>query len=89
MTYARFVIKLYTTIIPTVSLIVNLVSPWWLQWIIGPVWLSVCVFMSSHDNDNKCSNAKSQPQWNVWYSNSETFSVMHILNKSAIETAQS
>ena len=32
-------------------------------------WLcvSVCVFLCSHDNDTKCSNAESQPQWKVWY----------------------
>ena len=31
-------------------------------------WLCVyvCVFLCSHDNDSKCSHAKSQPQWNVW-----------------------
>ena len=40
MTYVRLVLD--TTIIPTLGLIVNLVSPWWLQLIIGSVCLSVC-----------------------------------------------
>ena len=57
---------------------VNLVSPWWLQWIIGYVCLSVCqsvcVLLCSHDNDTKCSRAKSLPRWNVW-SKSLTFFV--------------
>ena len=27
------------------------------------ICLSACVFLCSHDNDTKCSDAKSQPQW--------------------------
>ena len=83
MTYVRFALD--TTIIPTLSLIVNLVSPWWLQWIIGSVCLSVCrtcrsvcVFLCYHDNDTKFSNAKSQPQWKVWSSSHSTLDFWEI-----------
>ena len=63
MTYVRFALD--TTIIPTLSHIVNLVSPGWLQWMTGYVCLSICVFLCSYENDTKCSNAKSHPKWNV------------------------